>query len=83
MRDNLPSETEGVASAQSWTQHLFQEPGHIAASTGPGCKYLWFSSYTICLWVWFLVWFGFHTDSTIYYAHSRPHLESINVFPSF
>lgn len=79
MRDTLPRETEGVASAQSWTQHLFQEQGHISARTGPGYKYLWFSSHTICLWVWF----GFHTDSTIYYAHSRPHLESINTFPSF
>lgn len=31
----------------------------------------------------FVYGFGFHTDSTIYYAHSRPHLESINTFPSF
>lgn len=51
MRENLPRETEGVASAQSWTQHLFQEPGHISARTGPGCKYLCFCSHTICLWL--------------------------------
>lgn len=80
MPDNSPRETEGVASPQSWTQHLFQELGCISARTGPECKYLWFPSYTIYV---FCYSFILHGDSTaILSVHSRLPLESINTFLS-
>lgn len=77
MRDNLPRETEGVASAQSWTQHLFQERDILQQEQDQAVSTYGF------LPTQFVYGFGFHTDSTTYYVLSRPHLPSMNVFPSF